>query len=154
MERQVHIHNSGNLIFCSCRIFAKKGPRETDGKWILKLLTLAKCHRCIVAKYMYHFNFNFASRLLFPESIEIYTWDQDSHGPNISILDDEPHIIRRDVAKQSTDGARGVHGVRTGRSVFKFQFNGKPWGSHCAVGVCTKRATLHYEGIGINSSSI
>ena len=76
-----------------------------------------------------------------------YEWDNEHIGENITVLDDRPHVARREVAKQSTDGVRGHRGFSAGRHTFEIIFNDKPWGSHCAVGVCTKNASLHCGGM-------
>ena len=75
-----------------------------------------------------------------------YSWHPAAHSTNIEILKDQPHVIRRKIAKQSTDGARGQAGFSNGYHVFRFDFNDKPWGSHCALGVCTDDTALQSEG--------
>ena len=78
---------------------------------------------------------------------ERYIWDASSHGANITILEETPSTARRDVAKQYTDGVRGLVGFNKGRHTFKFTFNDKPWGSHCAIGVCTAYSRMGCKGL-------
>ena len=79
-------------------------------------------------------------------SAEKYVWDAKSHGPNIVVLEEAPDTARRCVAKQYTDGIRGHVGFNKGRHTFKFTFNDKPWGSHCAIGVCAAPSKLSAKG--------
>ena len=67
-------------------------------------------------------------------------------GPNIATDSENPYIALRKVVKQSTDGAKTENGFSSGRHVFEFQFNDKPWGSHCSVGVCSALSKLHISG--------
>ena len=62
------------------------------------------------------------------------------------VLADQPNTCRRLPAKQQTDGARGQYGYSEGRHVFEFEFNDKPWGSHCGIGVCTDEAQMSISG--------
>ena len=62
------------------------------------------------------------------------------------MLPERADVIRREPAKQQTDGARGRHGYSQGRHVFEFTFNDKPWGSHCGVGLCTEHSALSLKG--------
>ena len=78
---------------------------------------------------------------------ERYFWDSTKHGPNLSLVEDQPDTVRRGVARQHTDGARGSVGYNNGRHTFKFTFNDKPWGSHCAIGVCSQQSKLSLKGI-------
>ena len=75
-----------------------------------------------------------------------YTWDPSYHGSNITVLPDRPDTIRREPAKQQTDGAQGQYGYSEGRHLFEFAFNEKPWGSHCGVGLCTRDAATSMKG--------
>ena len=81
--------------------------------------------------------------------LEKYVWDADNHGPNVEIVADNPSVLLRKVARQHTDGCRGRLGFNKGRHTFKFIFNDKPWGSHCAIGVCSARSKLSATGMPV-----
>ena len=73
-------------------------------------------------------------------------WNMKQHGANISVDPENAKVATRKVAKQSTDGARTEQGFSKGRHVFEFQFNDRPWGSHCSIGVCSASSNLHISG--------
>ena len=73
-------------------------------------------------------------------------WCMDHIGPHISVARAHPDRVRRAVARQSTDGARGYHGYRDGVHIFTFEFTNSSWGSHCAVGICGKDNLMHIDG--------
>ena len=62
------------------------------------------------------------------------------------LTEQDSHVVRRLPAKQQTDGAMGQYGYSEGRHVFQFEFNEKPWGSHCGIGVCTDEAQMSMAG--------
>ncbi len=76
----------------------------------------------------------------------VYKMDASTCSPNITVFADEPHRVRREMSKQSTDGVRGLLGLDEGKHLVEFRFNERPWGSHCSIGVCTRKAELLYPG--------
>lgn len=64
----------------------------------------------------------------------------------MSLIANGSTSVRREVVKQSTDGARCLHGYQVGRQEFVFEFENRNWGSHCAVGLGRKECSLHRTG--------
>ena len=111
--------------------------------------------QCVVELSSYLTNFFVAVYLLnnaefiLTEFLEkkVYILDTQSCSPNIKV----PYASRldtavRQISKKTTDAIRGAIGVRDGVHTFEVSFNDKPWGSHCAVGVCSSSVPLYSEG--------
>lgn len=81
---------------------------------------------------------------------KMYILDTQSCSENIKVpYASRPDTAVRQISKKTTDAIRGAIGVQDGVHTFEISFNDKPWGSHCAVGVCSSNVQLYSEGYGL-----
>ena len=77
----------------------------------------------------------------------MYILDKQSSSPNIKLpYANRPDTAQRQISKRTTDAIRGAVGFRDGVHTFEIDFNDKPWGSHCAIGVCSSSVQLYDQG--------